>query len=104
MHESCVLENFLQSQKKNNDLKPFFDSNHVSTSRYISKMKIWCSFINVKTLEQILDPCPFFPSREKSTVLQERDCVLGEVFRSLFSVEEESGRGTCTVGKGAWER
>lgn len=53
MHESCVLENFLQSQKKTNNLKPFFVIKYASTSRYISKMKFCSRFVNVKTLERI---------------------------------------------------
>lgn len=40
----------------------------------------------------------------ESSVLQGRDCVLGKVLRSLFSVDKEAGQATCTVGKGAWER
>lgn len=74
---------FCKARKKIKWFEAFFVFKYASTSRHISKMKFCSSFINVKTLEQI-PPGPFFPRREKSTGLQERDCVLGGSFQTPF--------------------
>jgi len=82
-----VLESFLQSQRrgKKKDMKPFFFKD-ASTSRYISKMKFYSSFIDVKTLEKI-PPCPFFPQQRKT------HCASGEglCFGGRFQIPFLSG-------------